>query len=240
MRLDPAMSRTRLGSVCALLLLACSPATGGLGTFGGVDDSESGEADSNSGESGDEDATTVDTNSTGDGDPTSGGDGDGDPGDGDPGPMGECGNGIIEEGEDCEGEDYGGVTCMDYGFAGGDMGCTGSCMHDITKCWNESCGNGVADRGEDCDGTIPGDSDDCLQYQRGPGVVTCNQDCSFNFSDCGIDGEGDICGQFLPCPNNQLYCHLWECWDGSYDDGCSEDDQCLSGTCNNKPLGHCN
>ena len=224
MRLDRGMSRARLGSVCALSLLACTPATGGLGTFGGVDDgTESGDADTqpdDSAEAGSQD---------GDGDPTSG---DGDPttGDGDPGPTSECGNGIIEAGEDCEGADFGGATCTDFGYVGGDLGCTGSCMIDVTKCWNEACGNGVTDEGEDCDGRI-NDPMLCIQHQLGPGEVMCTQGCTYDFSDCGIEGEGANCGFNSPCPNNQLECVFGTCYDGSYGDPCGSDGDCISNDC---------
>ncbi len=38
-----------------------------------------------------------------------------------------CGNGIVERGEDCDGADLGGVTCSDFGYAGGTIRCSLDC-----------------------------------------------------------------------------------------------------------------
>ena len=68
---------------------------------------------------------TGDGDGDGDGDPTTG-DGDGD-GDGDPGPT--CGNGIVDLGEQCDGDNLNGFSCQDIGYSGGMLGC------DPVMCW---------------------------------------------------------------------------------------------------------
>ena len=75
----------------------------------------------------------------GDGDPTTG-DGDGDAtgdGDGDPTTTGagECGNGVVDIGEQCDGDDLNGFSCMDLGYDAGDLACDPvTCTYDASGC----------------------------------------------------------------------------------------------------------
>ena len=76
------------------------------------------------------------TTGDGDGDPASG-DGDGDPTTttttttGDP----ECGNGVIDDGEQCDGGNLGGFTCVDLGYTGGTLACDPvTCTYDASGC----------------------------------------------------------------------------------------------------------
>ena len=45
-----------------------------------------------------------------------------------------CGNNILESGEQCDGTDLGGETCVMRGYAGGSLGCNGSCVFDFSGC----------------------------------------------------------------------------------------------------------
>jgi hypothetical protein len=45
-----------------------------------------------------------------------------------------CGNGIIEGGEDCEGNDLNDMRCRDLGFAGGNLTCDVACQFDTAGC----------------------------------------------------------------------------------------------------------
>lgn len=47
--------------------------------------------------------------------------------------LGQCGNSIIEYGEQCEGADFGGQTCESLGFSGGTLNCV-SCLFDTSSC----------------------------------------------------------------------------------------------------------
>jgi hypothetical protein len=63
-----------------------------------------------------------------------------------PGEPGEnntnCGNGVREPGEQCEGTDLGGQTCEGLSLGSGTLSCTG-CFFDTSGC--SDCGNGVCD-----------------------------------------------------------------------------------------------
>jgi hypothetical protein len=67
-----------------------------------------------------------------------------------------CGNGIREAGEECDGTDFGGLTCADFstggafvdGSAGGGfLSCTTGCAIDTSTCVTEICGNCIDDDG---------------------------------------------------------------------------------------------
>jgi len=45
-----------------------------------------------------------------------------------------CGNGLVENLEQCEPTDLSGVTCEDWGFEGGTLGCTVACTFDTSGC----------------------------------------------------------------------------------------------------------
>ncbi len=45
-----------------------------------------------------------------------------------------CGNGVRTGNEECDGNDFGGQTCADYGCAGGALACTASCDIDTSGC----------------------------------------------------------------------------------------------------------
>ncbi len=45
-----------------------------------------------------------------------------------------CGDGVIEVGEDCDGVDLGGATCLSEGFTTGSLSCTASCVLNTSAC----------------------------------------------------------------------------------------------------------
>lgn len=203
----------------------------------------SGEEDDSSSASGDGDGdattttTTMPTSGDGDGDePTATGDGDGDDpsttgdGDGDP-PMPVCGNGVKEgPGEECDGQDFAGFDCGTFNFEFGDLVCTDNCTIDASGCFNDPCGDGILDEGEQCDEQNFGD-ETCISQGEGPGALMCTEDCTIDVSDCGIPGEGEGCLTDSDCPNENLYCADFDCWDGSPGDDCFSDGQCISNQC---------
>ncbi|MFH1802787.1 MAG: hypothetical protein ABH864_05070 [archaeon] len=100
-----------------------------------------------------------------------------------------CGNGIVDEGEECDGYDGIGY-CVDLGYSGGIYGCTTDCIVDVTGCDGAEpsglCGNGVVDEGEACDGTdLRGMTCEFVGGGDAEGVLGCLADCSnFDVSGC--------------------------------------------------------
>ncbi len=64
------------------------------------------------------------------------------------GPGAHCGNGHVDCGEQCDGHDFGNVTCPGSTVPGDGLRCRPDCTIDDSGC---PCGNGVKDAGEECD-----------------------------------------------------------------------------------------
>ncbi len=64
----------------------------------------------------------------------------------------KCGNHTIDPGEDCDGTELGGRTCITQGFKTGTLVCAASCSVDTNACSNiapENCNNGADDDGDE-------------------------------------------------------------------------------------------
>ncbi|MBL4686837.1 MAG: hypothetical protein JKY37_19725 [Nannocystaceae bacterium] len=124
----------------------------------------------------------------------------------DEGASGDCGNGVIDADEQCDGTDVGGGDCLAQGFAGGTLGCTAQCTIDTTSCVDTVCGDGVLQRGETCDCGMGGSV--CTAAQLGAqtctalpapgggnysgGSLGCTPQCEFDASACTYCGDGMI------------------------------------------------
>jgi hypothetical protein len=112
-----------------------------------------------------------------------------------------CGNGVIDDGEVCDGADLGGATCQATVGAGGTLACTSSCTLDTTGCTLGGCGDGVIDDGEVCDGAdIGGRTCESIGYSAGD--IACTADCTFDVAGCctdtcPADGSTMCVGDFL-------------------------------------------
>lgn len=111
------------------------------------------------------------------------------------GPTSECGNGVVEGSEGCDGADFGGGDCISMGFEGGELTCTDQCSLSTESC--VGCGDGILNGDEVCDGADVGTAD-CEGQGLTEGLLLCNDDCSgFDTSQCGPEpfcGDGQIDG----------------------------------------------
>lgn len=123
-------------------------------------------------------------------------------------PSFECGNGVLDPTEECEGEDLDAQTCDSFGFDGGLLRCTDDCHYDTSMCnAGAVCGDGVldADKGEKCDCGMQGSNCtpdqlgavSCLNFDSPKGVafnggtLGCNSPgaCSYNINACTYCGD---------------------------------------------------
>ena len=106
----------------------------------------------------------------------------------------KCGNGVRNDGESCDGTDFGGASCLTLGYASGTLGCDDECHFVTTACEGlVDCGNGVVDTGEQCDGSDL-DGQTCETRLLGSGTLACDPvTCQFDVSGCeggGLCGDG--------------------------------------------------
>jgi MYXO-CTERM domain-containing protein len=106
-----------------------------------------------------------------------------------------CGDGILQDGEQCDTDRLRGRRCTDFGFAAGEIVCTDDCRLDSSGCFNTVCGDEVIEGVEDCEGET---SETCESLGLGVGTVTCGEDCEFDTIACEIPvaecGDGEING----------------------------------------------
>ncbi|MBU1243544.1 hypothetical protein KKD52_05465 [Myxococcota bacterium] len=117
-----------------------------------------------------------------------------------------CGDGRLQSGEDCDGADLAGRTCVNYDFYGGDLACNDDCTLDFSACYaTGACGDGVIQTsfGESCDGDALGDQT-CESRGLAGGVLACTEDCTFDVTGCAICGDGTIMDPFETCEGDDL------------------------------------
>ena len=91
-----------------------------------------------------------------------------------------CGDGVISQGEECDGAALGGATCASLGFAKGDLACT-QCHYDTAGCTD--CGDDEIDGKEECDGTDLGDRT-CASLGYTGGALGCTKACKLTVAEC--------------------------------------------------------
>jgi hypothetical protein len=120
-----------------------------------------------------------------------------------------CGNGTLDEGEACDGEQLPAeAACADEGFGEGVPGCADDCsLLDYTSCPGYGlCGNGEVGFGEQCDGdNLSGQSCDSLPNRTGEGLA-CTAECRLDDEACQMCRE-----HAQPCaPDRDACCEAGE------------------------------
>ncbi|MCA9636758.1 MAG: hypothetical protein KC420_12085 [Myxococcales bacterium] len=128
-----------------------------------------------------------------------------------------CGDGIIDEGEACDGDALGDATCVSEGFVGGDLSCDNRCKLDTSACAGELMCNDEALMGSSC--TV-GDPSTCTCAGCVlDGMCTLEDDCV-----CGECAGDAFCGDVANCANDGL-CDPYN--EGCACADCASHPQCL-------------
>lgn len=128
-------------------------------------------------------------------------------------PMPVCGDGVVEDIEECDGLNLHAETCFTLGFSSGMLACTLNCTFDKSGCFRQGCGDGIVQNGEECDcgqqgwpctpGQIGGKTCQHLISPSGDayydGTLSCGspQSCLFDKSQCTYCGDDIINGPEL-------------------------------------------
>jgi alpha-tubulin suppressor-like RCC1 family protein len=118
-----------------------------------------------------------------------------------------CGDGVIDVGEHCDGDNISGANCFTEGYYDGDLSCTDDCTFDVSDCQSEGyCGDGSKQDAEECDGNNIGDIT-CLMYGYWGGTPVCDSNCNLDISDCEqyeSCGDGSLQPEFEICEGEDL------------------------------------
>lgn len=121
--------------------------------------------------------------------------------------CGTCGNGVVDDGELCDGTQFGaalGSSCADWGYAGGVLGCRSDCTPNFSQCTATVCGDGSIQGYELCDGgNLGGVTCEALGFETG--LPTCASSClDYDTAGCtGIAGCGNgVVDGFERCDKN--------------------------------------
>ena len=101
------------------------------------------------------------------------------------GALPDCGDGLVQPGEQCDQDNLQGLSCEALGLGGGFLACTLDCTFDTSGCMDGAgCGDGFISPGEQCDGNdLQGLS--CEALGLGGGALACDPvQCVFDTSGC--------------------------------------------------------
>ena len=114
-------------------------------------------------------------------------------------PINLCGNGVVDEGEDCDGDNLNEATChsVDENLSGDGLKCNSECKFDLTGCMLDinHCGDGIINYGEECDINLSLEGHTCNEFDSETigGAISCNDDCTFDKSECEYENPV-VCG----------------------------------------------
>jgi subtilisin-like proprotein convertase family protein len=132
------------------------------------------------------------------------------------GPDIECGNDILEDGEECDGTDLGDETCVTQGADEGDLACAKDCTFDLSACVMYSCGNDILEGRELCD-TDQLQDQTCEGLAFGGGTLACADNCmDYDTSGCYTCGDDTQAGPEV-CDGTDV--GATTCTDLGYDGG---------------------
>jgi len=100
-----------------------------------------------------------------------------------------CGDGKVQPGEQCDGQDLGGKTCVDLGYGGGQLSCLVDCTLYDGYCYWGYCGDGVRNGTEQCEGKDLGGKT-CKDLGFLSGTLSCDGSCKLVTKAC----RSHICG----------------------------------------------
>ncbi|MBU1536840.1 hypothetical protein KKF84_16055, partial [Myxococcota bacterium] len=84
----------------------------------------------------------------------------------------DCGDGVVDVGEECDTNDFSGRSCMTEGFYEGQLLCTSDCKINDASCTGY-CGDGVFQGGdEECEGEDL-NSTNCHDLGFSSGTLSC-------------------------------------------------------------------
>ncbi len=126
-------------------------------------------------------------------------------------PTSVCGNGKIEGNEDCDASNFDGATCIDFGFASGNLKCV-DCRVDTNSCVStpatptQTCGNNIIEGTEQCEGSNL-NGKNCATYGFNSGTLSCSNCQIINRNCVNVKAppvEIDPL-QIFNCPYNENY-----------------------------------
>lgn len=151
----------------------------------------------------------------------------------------ECGNGVVEPGETCDGGELSEFSCSDLSssLSGTGLGCnapgtTNECHFDISNCIGAlpggTCGDGDFNYGEECEPLE--DILTCTEFGFDSGSTACTDECLIDTTLCSLSGESSLFGTCRTTPTQtgddcsdgvlrvtQTHVFLWngQTWDGA-------------------------
>jgi hypothetical protein len=110
----------------------------------------------------------------------------------------DCGNGVIDADEECDGDELGDESCTGLDYAGGELACSKSCELNTSGCLETLCGNTLIDSGEECDTKNIG-SATCVAEGFAGGSLECDADtCTVDTGGCRLAFAEDFEDDDIP------------------------------------------